>query len=490
VAGSQSLKVLFVAAEASPLVKVGGLADVAGALPQELRDLGCDVRLALPHYASLTPSGAAPVGRFSVSLLGRTEEVTVSQVTIGKVPVYLLANQKYFGRPAVYGEADDLERFLLFAQAALQLPKLLGWAPDVFHCHDWHAAGACVGLSALRQKDPLYSASSSICTVHNLGYQGWFDDSFAGRAGLHPYMPPADHPLRSQSYSLLALALLNADIISTVSPTYAKEILTPEYGEKLDGMLRTRADRLRGILNGIDYREFDPATDRHLAARFDASTPELRAANKAALQQKAGLPRRDDVPVLGMVGRLAAQKGVDLVGQALGPLLQKHDVQFVWLGTGEEKYRVPVEQAVAAHPDKAKLIPTFDLALAQLIYGGSDVFLMPSKYEPCGLGQLIALRYGAIPVVRRTGGLADTIQDCDPALTKGNGFVFDGYTAPEFVSAIERALAAFKKKAAWKRLMARAMKDDFSWGASAKKYLELYREASATRKKDQGTRKQ
>jgi starch synthase len=478
---NQPLKVLFACAEVSPLAKVGGLADVAGALPKALVSRGHDVRLVMPGY-SLIDRGKHPLSpvlnHFSVPLMGRQEPAALSQVTLPRgVLVYLVENQKYFHRPRVYGEPDDLERFLFFSHAVLELPQQLQWQPDIVHCHDWHTGAVLCRLKTARQDDPSFDLCATIFTIHNLAYQGWFDSSFAAAAGLHPCLSVPQKPLQPYLSRMLGLGIFYADIVSTVSPSYAREILTPEYGEGLEPLLRHRENRLYGILNGIDYEEFNPATDPFLAANYDLSTTERKKINKTELQKRAGLPVDPFIPLLGMVGRLDEQKGLDILTAALPALLTQEEVQFVLLGTGREHYHRLLQEIAAQFPTKAAVFITFDLGLAQLIYAGSDLFLMPSRFEPCGLGQLIALRYGTIPVVRHTGGLADTVEDCDPALTRGNGFVFTPYQAEALLEAIERALAAFRKKDDWSRLVRRAMEQDFSWEVSARKYEALYYEA-------------
>ncbi|MDO8473124.1 MAG: glycogen/starch synthase [Dehalococcoidia bacterium] len=476
------MKVLFAATEVSPLAKVGGLADVAGALPGALSKLGIEVRVAMPWYGSidLAKHGPAnPVAQYDISVFGRMEHIQVSQVSLkdGTI-VYLVGNQTYFGRPAVYGEKDDLERFVLFSMAVAELPGRVGWMPDLVHCHDWHTGLVPVLWRRKRTGGHNSITSASVFTIHNLGYQGWFDDSFASRAGLQEFLPPASDSLRSKVYSLMGLAILAADSISTVSPTYAKEILTQEYGFNLETALQRRQADLYGILNGIDYGEFNPSTDALIPARYDFDSLDEKAKNKVALQEKGGLAKLPGAPLAGMVGRLADQKGLDLVAAALEPVLNQTDMQFVLLGSGEEKYRAALDKLSAKYPGRMCLFQGFNLPLAQLIYAGCDLFVMPSRYEPCGLGQLIALRYGTIPVVRQTGGLADSIQDCSPDLARGDGFVFKEYQADKLIEALKRAANGYSiKKAAWKKLVERAMKADFSWNVSAKKYVEMYENA-------------
>ncbi|MBI2859521.1 MAG: glycogen synthase [Chloroflexi bacterium] len=471
------LKVLFASTEVNPLAKVGGLADVAGALPQALRRLRIDVRVAMPHYSFLDDPKyfAQLVANYSVTAFGRAEDVRVSRASLRDgTPVYLLGNQTYLDRKSVYGEKDDLDRFVFLSIAVSELPGALGWWPDVLHCHDWHTGLAPV-LWRKKHASEALRKSVSVFTIHNLGYQGKFDEWFAGRAALHEFLPNGRGPHSTALWSLMGLAISSADAISTVSPTYAREILTAEQGFGLQDLLQERRSALFGILNGVDYEEFDPARDRLLPFRYGPANPEGKEKNKIALQQMAGLELSPLSPVAGMVGRLADQKGLDLVAAALEELLKETDIQFILLGSGDEKYRKALDELSGRYPTRMCLMQGFDAPAASLIYAGADIFLMPSRYEPCGLGQMIALRYGTIPVVRQTGGLADSIQDYTADPSSGNGFVFKGYHRDEFIEALRRADGAYHDKEKWAKLVARGMKADFSWDASAIKYVEMYR---------------
>jgi starch synthase len=474
---SSVFNILFAVAEASPLVKVGGLGDVAGSLPRALRRLGQDVRIIMPHYAAINLEGyqVTPRGSFDIPFLEGQEGIGVSEVLLkDETPVYLLENEKYLGRNAVYGEPDDLDRFLLFSRAVMEATKRLGWSPHILHCHDWHTAMVPALLRVSYKDDPFYASCASIYTIHNLGYQGWFDDWFASRAGLHDFMPPADDPLRHRSYSMMAIGIYNSDVVSTVSETYAREILTPEYGMGLEALLERRKDSLVGIRNGIDYEEFDPARDQIIAANYDESSLEGRVANKLALQQKAGLPVSRDIPLLGITERLVYQKGIDILIGALHSLLGDTEVQIVLQGTGEFQYEEALRNLQNRFPDKARIYLVLDFSLARQIFAGSDIFLSPSRYEPCGLSHIIAMHYGAVPVVRRTGGLAETVTDSPPDLSSGLGFVFERYDQNDLLAALRRALAAFRMKDAWLNLMKWVMQVDFSWGSSVPRYVELY----------------
>ncbi len=452
------LKVLYAAAEVAPFSKVGGLADVAASLPKALARRGHQVTVIVPKHGNgangLAASDlpASPLTRFRLTALGQDEEVVVHQASPEPgFRVLLLENTHYFDRPAIYGEPDDLQRYHFFDQAVLQTAKQLSWAPDIFHSNDWHTAGVNLGLRNLAWSDPFYAPSASVFTVHNLRYRG--PDSLS---------------------DLLMVGIYYADVVNTVSPTYAKEILTREYGEGLDSLLRHRQERLFGILNGIDYEEYNPATDPHLASNFDATTLEERRLNKQRLQETVGLSPDPQAMVIGMVSRLTAQKGFDLLREAIGSILTEQPVQLVLLGTGEKHYEDLFTGLARTFPQQVVVRLEFNEPLARLIYGGSDLFLMPSRYEPCGLGQMIAMRYGAIPLVRRTGGLADTVIDDDPSKEAGNGFVFSDYQPQALQDGVRRALAAFQDKRAWRHLMGRAMATDFSWEASAQKYEALY----------------
>lgn len=471
----QPLKILFCAAEVSPLAKVGGLADVAGSLPKALSKLGHDVRIVMPHH-SLIDEKTHPtttVGRtFTIATKKQPEQVTIQSTALnGNLPVYLINNKTYFARPAVYGEVDDLERFIFFSNAAIALPQKIGWQPDVIHCHDWHTAVTV--LNAHRLKTP----SATVFTVHNLAYQGAFDDSFLASSGLQEDFESSKKLFPSLSLNMMALGILHSDMITTVSQNYAQEILTPEYGAGMESLLNFRKDQLQGIVNGIDYSEFDPATDPLIAANYDSSRIWRKAVNKLALQKRVGLPQDEHIPLIGMVTRLDEQKGFDILEKAMDSILKDTNAQLVVLGKGREIYHQLMQKVAGQYPDRVAVIIAFDNPLAHLIYAGADYFLMPSRFEPCGLGQMIAMRYGTVPIVRRTGGLAETVPDLSPDLKLGRGFVFESYDGDALVLAIKRAVAAFPRKEAWQQVLLRIMQTDFSWEASAKKYEAVYERA-------------
>lgn len=468
------MNILFAAAEVAPLVKVGGLADVAGALPPALRRLGHDARIVMPFYRSVLERGAPYNGPIAASFLPigeREEELRVFTTALGATPVYLLDIPAAFDRPGVYGDGDDDRRFILFCRGVLALMQHLreieGWLPDVLHANDWHTALLPNYIRTVYSY--TFGHVATVYTIHNLAYQGWSDASVRALAGLDD---------RGESYlNFMARGLIYADMISTVSPTYAREILTPERGEQLDGLLRVRQGDLVGILNGIEWEVFDPATDPHIASNYSVEDISGKAACKAALERECGFPEERRRPLLGTVSRLVAQKGLDLLNETIPWLLAKTDARLVLLGSGEPA----LERAFAAHaraaPERIGVTLGFDVALAQRIYAGCDGFLMPSRFEPCGLGQMIALRYGTVPIVRATGGLADTVREG----TRGNGFRFDGYEAGELAGAIARCLTTCRDTRAWSRLRERGMREDNSWGLRAKEYVELYGRALRAR---------
>ena len=383
------------------------------------------------------------------------------------MPVYLFEHEPSFGREQIYGEPDDTERLLTFSDGLLASAGELGWRPDVIHLHDWHT-----GLLAARLgsgSEHPWASAARIFTIHNLGYPGAYDESFARKHGLPPVEPAARTPLGQ--------GIVHADLVTTVSPTYAREILTPGYGKELAPVLQQLGDRLVGVLNGIDTQEFDPARDPHLAARFDADGIERRAENKRPLQERLGLPVDEAVPLIAIVSRLFVQKGSDLAAAAVETLLPRRAFQFAVLGAGDKLYEQQLLALAGREPERVAVRIAFDPALGQLIYGGCDVFLMPSRYEPCGLGQMIAMRYGAIPVVRRTGGLADSVPPYEPQRNAGAGFLFDEATPQALAVALERALEAHEDRASWRALQLRAMAQDVSWERAAQQYAELYRRA-------------
>lgn len=475
------LRVLFIASEAVPFVKLGGLADVVGALPKALRRMGHDVRVVLPRYGMVDPARwqlKRAIAHLRVPMDASHEEVAVLAGEMpGGVPVYFIDAPRYFHRENVYGYNDDGERFILFCRAALEMTRRLDWTPDILHCHDWHAAIIPNWMRTVYRGDKQLGSAATVFTIHNLAFQGIFGYRILEIAGVaeQGFIYPAVTEL-ANVVDLMGRGIHFTDIVSTVSPRYAREILTPQFGERLDPVLRERSDRLYGILNGIDAEAFDPANDQGIAARFDAFSLERRPENKRALQEQMRLPTEPSTPLIGMVSRLADQKGLDLLDQIMLPLIEQ-GVQLVVEGTGDQHYHQMLESIARQFPRQVAVRLTFDTGLSQRIYAGSDLFLMPSRFEPCGLSQMLAMRYGSIPIVHQTGGLADTVQEFDPAAETGNGFVFDRYDRFHLFAAIVRALEAYRFGDAWRQLMMRAMLADYSWDASAEQYVALYRRA-------------
>jgi len=473
------VRILICSSEAVPFAKTGGLADVAGALPKALSGLGHDVRLGVPKYASA----------YKDRIRGRnvaTVQVPLGKVTLrvaiqeskrgGDFPAYLVVSDKHFRRDSLYGYPDDAERFIVFQRAIIELLRTGDWLPDVIHCNDWQTGLIPVYLRTVYAQDPRLGRVSVAYTVHNLAYQGEFAPGTMELAGL-----PAGlfnmHQLEFWGkMNFMKGGLVFAEVLNTVSPSYSREIQTPEFGAGLDGVLRGKKDVLFGILNGIDLDEWNPATDKYIRAHYDAGSRAKKPENKPSLQKAVNLPQRD-VPVFGMVSRLAAQKGLDILIEAL-PQIFENEVQIVILGSGDPEYHQALKQAQKKWPGKLHAeVGVFSEPLARLIYAGSDFFLMPSHYEPCGLGQMNSMRYGTIPIARSTGGLADTVFEFDPVTGRGNGVVFSEYSASAFSDAVERALVVRSQPAAWDRLMANAMAEDCSWRRSAERYLELYQRA-------------
>ncbi|WP_373068788.1 glycogen synthase [Gemmatimonas sp.] len=472
------MNVLFAAAEVAPVIKSGGLADVAGALPAALRRAGHDVRVVMPYFREVRERGVPVEGPIAASFLTvgeRQEEVRIWRLAGSDTPVYLLDIPAAFERVAIYGEGDDDRRFILFARGVLALMQHLReverWQIDVVHSHDWHAALIANYLKTYYAY--TFGRVATVFTIHNLAYQGQRSTRTLALAGLTEGGLPEDSmgPGIAGTFNFMARGILFNDVVTTVSPTYAQEIMTTEYGERLDGLLLAKRDRVAGILNGIDREAFNPATDVHLAAPFDVDDLSGKAACKAALQAELGLPVAPERPLLGLVSRLVEQKGFDLLDQVMPWLLQGTDAQLVVLGSGNAHLQFVIQQHARAHPQRIAARIGFDAALAQRIYAGSDAFLMPSRFEPCGLGQMIALRYGSVPIVRATGGLVDTVREG----FDGNGFRFHPYDAQHFADAIARALEVYRDRESWALLRARGMREDNSWDHAAEQYGGVYR---------------
>ena len=483
------MKILIAAAEVVPFAKVGGLADVTGALPKALKRLGHDVRVVMPKYQRIQDAKfglRTAIPELRVPMAGQFEPGIVKEGSLaGEIPVYFIDSQRYFHREGVYGYPDDDERFIFFSRAVLEMLPQLGWMPDVMHCNDWHTAIIPNWLKTLYRDDPRFSRVATLFTIHNLAYQGIFGHRVLEIAGIGSFGFVYADRGDGHAVDLLGRGLQFADAITSVSEQYACEIQTEELGEGMDALLSDRRERLFGILNGLDYEDLDPAKDRHIAATFETATLDRRLENKLALQREANLAVDPEIPVIGMISRLADQKGFDILCQAL-PAILSQPLQLVILGTGDQHYHEVLAEAAKRYRNLSIFL-TFNTPLAQKIYAGSDLFLMPSRFEPCGLGQLIAMRYGSVPVVRRTGGLADTVQDFDPRSGHGNGFVFERYDPMELFATVVRAVENYRYRDTWRKLVEGNMRRDFSWAISAQKYLDVYGRAMALHDAEQRT---
>ncbi|NIS61490.1 MAG: glycogen synthase GlgA [Proteobacteria bacterium] len=480
------MRILFLSSEAAPYAKTGGLADVAGSLPKALKEMDCDIRVAMPYYRM------AKRGNFNVSVLLEDVEITLSGEVLkddiflteadGGVPLYLINKDEYFDREFLYGTPkgdyfDNVERFVYFSRMAFLLSKRLNFQPDVFHCNDWQTGLVPAYLKTMYTEDPFFFGTSSLFTIHNIAYQGIFHEKKLEVTGLprKTYHPSGIEYWGKMNF--LKAGIVFSDIINTVSHRYSREIQTPEFGYGLDGVLRDRSDDLYGILNGADYGEWNPKTDPLIAANYHENDLSGKEKCKEDLLAEFNLSRSlNKLPILGVISRLADQKGFDLLAESIRDLM-KMDLGFVLLGTGDERYHQLFRRIVKKYPKKAGVKIAYDNTLAHKIEAGSDIFLMPSKYEPCGLNQMYSLRYGTVPLVRSTGGLDDTIQDYNPKTVEGTGFKFQKYRSSDFLATVRRALTVYRDRERWKELMIRGMKADFSWQRAAREYVNLYKKA-------------
>ena len=487
------MKVLFAASECVPFVKTGGLADVVGALPKRLRDLGVDVRVMLPMYSAIEPKWREKMEHvlfFYVNLGWRRQYVGVEKLVYDGITFYFIDNEQYFGRNYIYGYgADEGERFAYFCRAVLESLPLIDFVPDVIHCNDWQTGLIPPMLDIQYRKLEQYKNVKTVFTIHNLKYQGLFQiDDIEEMVSLGELAYTADSLEFYGMCSFIKGGIVFADHITTVSPTYAQEIQTAYYGERLDGLLRARADSLTGILNGIDTVEYDPETDPSIAVNYTADTFEKKAGDKIALQRQLGLHENADAPIIAMVTRLNSQKGLDLVERVLAEIMST-GAQMVVLGMGESKYEDLFNWAQWKYAGQLSATFQMNHELSHRIYAGADMYLMPSMFEPCGLSQLISLRYGTLPIVRETGGLRDTVLSYNEYTGEGNGFSFLNYNAHDMLHVIERAVSIYhEKKDVWNMLARRAMQGSYGWDESAKKYLALYEELTAP-KPDKPARK-
>lgn len=478
---SKKMQIVFASAECAPFVKTGGLGDVAGSLPAALVRAGAEVIVMVPKYATIKDEYKAQMEHFSdfyVSLGWRNEYCGLEKLEHDGVTYMFVDNERYFARDYPYGFFDDGERFAFFSKAITESLQHLpaGFECDILHCNDWQTALAPVFLREFYQGLPLYDRVKTVFSIHNVAFQGQFSDTVMEDILGVAHIPAAASQLRCDACSINYMlgALRYADAITTVSPTYANEIQTPEFGEGLDGVLRERSYALQGILNGIDVAGFDPATDKRIAANYTVEDRSGKAVCKAKLQEELGLEVRDDRPLMVMVTRLTRQKGMDLVMYALDRILAG-GVQVAVLGTGDRDYEDGLRYFQDKYPGTMAARIEFDPALSQRMYAAADMFLMPSKFEPCGLSQIIAMRYGTLPIVRETGGLKDTVQPYNEFTGEGTGFSFSNFNGDEMGDAVFRAARLFwDNRDAWNQLVTQAMSQDFSWTRSADKYLDLY----------------
>ena len=495
---AKKLKILFVTSEVFPFVKTGGLADVSSALPQMLSELGHEVRIVIPKY------GAVDDRKFKIHEVVRLKDL---QIKIGdkdvqfslkscflpgprvRVQIYFLDNQEYFGsRNGLYADPltgkdypDNDERFILLNKAVMELIIKLGWIPDIIHCNDWQCGLIPAYLKTVYKDQEGFNQFKTLFTIHNIAYQGEFNQSTFAKTGLPKELESASKGiLQKGKVNFLKSGLMYADVINTVSETYANEITTKtEFSAGLKDVLSKRKDSVFGIVNGIDTKVWNPEKDKHISVNYSAKNLDKKIENKKELAERFGFKFDENIPIIGLIGRLYDSKGFDLVQKAFNDLL-KLNCQIVLLGTGDKKYHTFFEKSASKNSDRFACYLGFNDDLAHLIEAGSDMFLMPSQYEPCGLNQMYSLVYGTVPIVRETGGLADTVIKYDEKTEEGNGFVFRKYDATEMFKEVKRAVKLFNDKKTWQKIMKSGMKSDFSWDLSAKKYIEFYKTILST----------
>ncbi|MBE6053490.1 MAG: glycogen synthase GlgA [Clostridium sartagoforme] len=473
------MNILFVASEAHPLIKTGGLGDVIGALPASLKELGVDARVVIPNYRDIkdeVKKNFKYIDNFIVKVGWREQYCGILEYVYEGVKFYLLDNEYYFKRSGLYGYYDDGERYAFFSRAVLEFVKNINWTPDILHCNDWQTAMVPVLHKLEYIKEDKFKKIKSILSIHNLFFKGMFSPDVLPELFGYDYEAFLNGSLEHNGgLSFLKGGINYSDKVTTVSKTYSMEIKTPEYGEGLEGLLEYRNNFLEGIVNGIDYKEYNPDADKYIYSNYNIKSLDNKKINKEKLQKELNLPVNTEIPMIGLVSRLTHQKGCDLITRILDELL-KEDIQVVILGTGDYIYEESFKSFSSKYPEKISSNIKFSNELAHKIYAASDMFLMPSLFEPCGLGQLIALRYGSVPIVRETGGLKDTVVPYNEYLEIGNGFGFNNYLQEELLNTIKYAISIFKDKNRWNRIIINAMESDNSWEKSAKEYLRIYRE--------------
>ena len=473
----KKIKVLFAASEIDPFAKTGGLADVAASLPKALKGIGQDVRVIMPKYRNIPQEYSErmeKVGYIYVNISWKNEYCGILKLEHGGVTCYFLDNEHYFGRDGYYGYDDEAERFAFFSKALIEVLPVIGFKPDIIHCNDWQTGVVSLLLKAKYMGVDFYRNMKTVCTVHNLKYQGIFPKEVLGELlglGWEYFTPDGIEFYDNINY--LKAGLVYSDIITTVSRTYAEEIKTDFFGERLNNVLNRRSEHLYGILNGIDMQTNNPETDARIIANYSENNIEGKYINKQMLQKTLGLQERIDIPVVSIISRMVDQKGFDLIAHVIEDILNL-DIQFVVLGAGEHRYEQMFKYYQGKYPDKISVNLKYDALLSQRIYAGSDIFLMPSLFEPCGLSQMFSLRYGTIPVVRETGGLKDTIRPYNEVTHEGNGFTFFRYNAHDMLYVIKEAIHYYHHRSVWTKLVHNGMKIDFSWEKSAREYLDLY----------------
>ena len=489
------LRICLVSSEVAPFAKSGGLADVAGGLARHLGAQGHDVRVFMPLYPrvregdwELTPSSNVQdadmwFGKQDYSYSVLTTPLPGQSGDGEPAMVYFVECPALYDRTTIYTDDDDEHiRFAMLSRAVLESCQRMQWAPDVIHCNDWHTGLLPLYLKTTYAWDQLFSDTRTLMTIHNIGYQGTFPAENLQDLDLMAQRPHLDRrDLQEGRVNFLKTGLLHADALTTVSRTYAKEIQTPEYGMGLEDVLRQRQDDLHGIVNGIDYGDWDPASDKLIPHNFDASDLSGKAKDKQALLEEFSLAYDERVPVLGIVSRLTGQKGFELLPDVLPILLHKHDLRLIVLGSGESAHEQYFQWLRDTYPEQVAVYRGYSNELAHQIEAGADMFLMPSRYEPCGLNQMYSLKYGTVPIVRRTGGLADTVESFDPATGRGTGFVFDAFDSKALYGAVAKALAVWRMPTAWARLVQNGMSRDFSWERQGKEYENLYQSLVGTR---------